>query len=105
MCCGSGIVEVKCPYKHRGSIVGEYVYSKDSCFEIETSDINVRARMCTIIRSKHICKFVMFSSATMLARYMLSSCVQWSNYRKVFRGPYGERGARAYNGGLGQNLN
>ena len=28
---------------------------------------------------------------------------QWSNYQKVFRGPYGERGARAYNGGLGSS--
>jgi len=30
---------------------------------------------------------------------------QWSNYQKVLRGPYGERGAQAYNGGLGQSLN
>ena len=42
-CCGTGIVEVKCPYKHRCSTVAEYVYSKDSCFETETGDINLRA--------------------------------------------------------------
>jgi len=34
-----------------------------------------------------------------------ATAVQWSNYLKVFRDPYGERGAQAYNGGLGQSLN
>jgi len=31
--------------------------------------------------------------------------MQWSNYQKVFREPYGDRRAQAYNGGLGQRLN
>jgi len=49
--------------------------------------------------------FTYSKTGSIQAMTMSCGLEHWSNYQKVFRGPYGERGAQAYNGGLGQSLN
>jgi len=40
-CCGKGVVEVKCPYKHRYTALPEYVAADDSCFELVEAEITL----------------------------------------------------------------
>jgi hypothetical protein len=41
-CCGNGVVEVKCPYKHRNATIDEYLTAKDSCFDVATSGLHLK---------------------------------------------------------------
>jgi len=57
-CCGSGVVEIKCPYKYRFMTVGEYLETKECCLESSESGIELKqnhAYYYQVQAQMHIC--------------------------------------------------
>lgn len=58
VCCGRGVVEVKCPYKYRSSPVIDYITSDDSCLALVNDELllNKKHRYFYQVQAQmHVC--------------------------------------------------
>jgi len=83
-CCGSGVVEVKCPYKDRLQSVSDYICGANSCFRVsDNGDIDLKWNMHIITKCRCKCTCVMPISAilwcacfhTMHLQFLLNVCI------------------------------
>ena len=59
-CCGSGVLEMKCPFCHRGDTIADAaVLGKQFCLKTDSSGLHLDKNMLIVIRYKHSYIYVM----------------------------------------------